>query len=365
MSSRRSGTAGRTWCALWVAVLLLLGGEEAARATTCLGRPLWASPPPATVLPLNPRILISFYPSSKVDSYRPYLAGPGHSVNLEKMGEHPLGRAGAHVFAPAKLLRPRTRYELRFRRLPKDLHFEPVAWTTGDAEDSTPPSWTEAPSIDESRSRVDSGFGEGSGSWRTSLTLPSAERLSVPWVMVEVESGAQSPTVFAGAHHRLFFLDGAAEWSGIELADPPCDDHLGLEAGTSYTLAIQLFDLAGNASVQERVRFRIPIRPGPDFAVHTSINIENVRRKVEPEYRDLARKARVRGVVEGYVLVDAAGEVVSVRIEKALPMGLDQSAWEALAQWKFPPSPEPERQIPFQTHFLMVPPVFVPSWSAD
>ena len=93
MSSRRSGTAGRTWCALWVAVLLLLGGEEAARATTCLGRPLWASPPPATVLPLNPRILISFYPSSKVDSYRPYLAGPGHSVNLEKMGEHPLGRA--------------------------------------------------------------------------------------------------------------------------------------------------------------------------------------------------------------------------------------------------------------------------------
>ena len=361
MNRRQPGTVVGTCCLLWIAGAVLLGGGDPVCATTCACMPS-ISPESTIVLALNPRISLADCEDRKFDSYRPYLVGPGHSVNLELDVENELGVGLGQVFSPAKLLRPRTRYELRFRRLPKNVRFEPMAWTTGDAADSTPPSWAGSPVIDVSRS-VAYRVGDPH-SWKAALSLPVVERADVAFAAVEVES--DEPKVPAGgATHRLFSLAADTAWTGIEIASSSCGLGLELEPGKPYVLAVRLFDQTGNASPRQRVRLSIPTRPAPEFAVYTSIHTWCVLRKVEPEFLDLARKMRLSGTVEGHVTVDAAGAVVAVKVDKALPAGLDRATVDALSQWLFPPSPEPERQLPFQTHFITMPPVFVPTWSAD
>jgi protein TonB len=57
-----------------------------------------------------------------------------------------------------------------------------------------------------------------------------------------------------------------------------------------------------------------------------------------PVYTEVARKARVQGVVIVEAIIDERGNVVNARILKGLPMGLDKAALEAVQRWKFKPA---------------------------
>jgi protein TonB len=59
--------------------------------------------------------------------------------------------------------------------------------------------------------------------------------------------------------------------------------------------------------------------------------------KVEPEYSEEARKAKVQGAVVLYVEVDPAGRARDVRVVRSLGLGLDEKAIEAVSKWKFRP----------------------------
>lgn len=59
---------------------------------------------------------------------------------------------------------------------------------------------------------------------------------------------------------------------------------------------------------------------------------------VEPEFSDEARRAKYQGICIVSLIVDAHGNPQNVQIERALGMGLDQKAIDAVKQYKFKPA---------------------------
>lgn len=57
----------------------------------------------------------------------------------------------------------------------------------------------------------------------------------------------------------------------------------------------------------------------------------------EPEYSEDARKAKLQGSVLLYIEVDSSGKVINPKVVKALGLGLDEKAIEAVLKWKFKP----------------------------
>ncbi len=59
--------------------------------------------------------------------------------------------------------------------------------------------------------------------------------------------------------------------------------------------------------------------------------------RVEPEYTEAARKAKYQGTVVLYAVVGPDGKVRDLRVVRALGLGLDEKALDAVRQWKFRP----------------------------
>lgn len=67
---------------------------------------------------------------------------------------------------------------------------------------------------------------------------------------------------------------------------------------------------------------------------------------VKPEYTELAREARLQGVVILQTAIDQEGNVVDVDVLKGLEMGLTEAAVDAVKQWKFEPATMDGEPIP-------------------
>jgi periplasmic protein TonB len=58
----------------------------------------------------------------------------------------------------------------------------------------------------------------------------------------------------------------------------------------------------------------------------------------DPEFSEEARKAKYQGVVVLWLIVGTDGRPHDIRVARALGMGLDEKAIEAIRQWRFEPS---------------------------
>ena len=67
--------------------------------------------------------------------------------------------------------------------------------------------------------------------------------------------------------------------------------------------------------------------------------------KVEPEYSEEARKAKFQGTVLLYIEVSERGLPQNPRIIRALGMGLDEKAIEAVMKWRFQPGRKDGRPV--------------------
>jgi len=84
---------------------------------------------------------------------------------------------------------------------------------------------------------------------------------------------------------------------------------------------------------------RMPPPPPPTIVwVNQQVAPPELLHKVEPRYPETARLAGIRGVVILELVIDTAGTVESVKVHRGLPLGLTQSAVEAVTQWRFKPS---------------------------
>jgi TonB family protein len=57
--------------------------------------------------------------------------------------------------------------------------------------------------------------------------------------------------------------------------------------------------------------------------------------KREPDYSEVARKAKYQGTVLLYVEVDEAGKSTNIKVARSLGLGLDEKAVEAVRQWVY------------------------------
>ena len=61
-------------------------------------------------------------------------------------------------------------------------------------------------------------------------------------------------------------------------------------------------------------------------------------RKVEPQYTNEARAARLQGTVVLSLTIEADGVPSDIKVVRRLGMGLDEKAVECLQQWRFKPA---------------------------
>lgn len=61
-------------------------------------------------------------------------------------------------------------------------------------------------------------------------------------------------------------------------------------------------------------------------------------KKVEPEYTEAAKRARIQGVVIMQAVINETGDIENVKVLKSLPHGLAEAAVDALKRSKFQPA---------------------------
>ena len=93
--------------------------------------------------------------------------------------------------------------------------------------------------------------------------------------------------------------------------------------------------------------------PPPDtqhqvYKIGGDVSAPRVVYKVEPQYTEDARNAKISGTVLLSIVVDAAGNPGNIQVVRGLDPGLDKNAIAALSQWRFAPATKNNQAVTVQ-----------------
>src|SRR5947209_10431375 len=83
----------------------------------------------------------------------------------------------------------------------------------------------------------------------------------------------------------------------------------------------------------------------PPVRVGGGVSAPRLLSKVETQYNEEARKARLNGAVVLYVEVRPDGHAANLRVIRSLGLGLDENAIAAVSQWQFQPGEKEGRKV--------------------
>ena len=119
----------------------------------------------------------------------------------------------------------------------------------------------------------------------------------------------------------------------VPIPDPDPDDPepLHLEEDPQAVVDLPPIDTLG-LSIPDKPPSKEPTGP-----IEVGGNVQAPVRLtfVPPRYTELARRARISGTVLLRAVIDKDGRVSDIKVRKPLPMGLTESAIEAVQQWEF------------------------------
>ena len=85
---------------------------------------------------------------------------------------------------------------------------------------------------------------------------------------------------------------------------------------------------------------------GGAYRVGGGVSAPKVLYDPDPEYSEEARKAKYQGTVVLWLVVSSEGKPQQIRVQRALGMGLDEKAIEAVRQWRFEPAKKDGQPVP-------------------
>jgi len=91
-----------------------------------------------------------------------------------------------------------------------------------------------------------------------------------------------------------------------------------------------------------------PDTPHQVYKIGGDVSAPRVVYKVEPQYTEDARNAKISGTVLLSIVVDAAGNPGNIQVVRGLDPGLDKNAIAALSQWRFAPATKNNQAVTVQ-----------------
>ncbi len=89
---------------------------------------------------------------------------------------------------------------------------------------------------------------------------------------------------------------------------------------------------------------------GGVYRVGGGVSAPRVLYDPDPEYSEEARKAKHQGTVVLWIVVRPDGRAHEIRVSRALGMGLDEKAVEAVRKWRFEPALKDGQPVPVQVN---------------
>jgi TonB family protein len=103
----------------------------------------------------------------------------------------------------------------------------------------------------------------------------------------------------------------------------------------------------GGSAAQEPYS-QAPVPANAPYRIGGGVTAPSILLKVEPEYSEEARRARMQGKVVLFVIIDPQGKPGSLKVIRSLGLGLDEEAIKVVEQWRFRPGTKEGRPVAVQ-----------------